>query len=131
MAAMAVSLSSCQKTPKGILEGTVYMTKNGGSGRVQVNKNTGERRALDLKVSFKSDKECIIKYVLPDGKDYSRYDGTYIVSEPSVDGSREINIETNIPKFGITGLMGELSEDLSIITADYVGVMGVVQLYKQ
>ncbi len=133
-AALLAINSSCEKAPKGILTGTVYMTKDGGSGRVQVNKETGEIRKLDMKLAFKSDSDCILTYVLPDGKDYSRYDGTYTVSDQSSDGVWEVNIETNITIFKITGLSGALSEDKKTLVAvqivDELRLPGIV-FYKQ
>ena len=118
--ALATINSSCEKAPKGVLAGTVYMTKDGGSGRTQVNKNTGEIRKLDLRLSFKGDSDCILTYVLPDGKDYSRYDGTYTVSDQTPDGVWEVEIDTNIALYKITRLVGELSGDKKKIVAEVV-----------
>ena len=132
-AAAAIN-SSCEKTPKGVLVGTVYMTKDGNSGRVQRNTETGEIRKLDLKLSFKNDSDCILTYVLPNGKDYSRYDGTYTVSDQTPDGVWEVDIDTNISIFKITRVFGELSEDKSEIVAEQTvdgRIMSGLVFYKQ
>lgn len=133
-AAAAAINSSCEKTPKGVLAGTVYMTKDGNSGRVQRNTETGEIRKLDLKLSFKNDSDCILTYVLPNGKDYSRYDGTYTVSDQTPDGVWEVDIDTNISIFKITRVFGELSEDKSEIVAEQTvdgRIMSGLVFYKQ
>ena len=130
LAAIAViGFTSCEKTPKGILEGSVYMTKDGGSGRVIRNSSTGEIAKLDFKISFTTDKDCNLSFVFPEGKTYVRYDGTYTVSEPLDDESREVVINTNITKFDITEFLGDLSPDKSRITGD-LGSHPCV-LYKQ
>ena len=78
VAIAVIGITSCEKAPKGILEGSVYMTKDGSSGFVASDGTTTVK--LDMKLTFKSDKDCGINFVYQNGKTFSRYEGTYTVS---------------------------------------------------